>query len=48
MKESLVSDDRKFLNDLFENLIFDWTAKKLLNVLATETLIINLLFIFGD
>ena len=23
MKESLISDDKKFLNDLFENLIFE-------------------------
>ena len=42
MKESLISDDKKFLNDLFENLIFEWTisateVKKLLKVLAIET-----------
>ena len=42
MKESLISDDKKFLNDLFENLIFEWTIsatemKKILKVLAIET-----------
>ena len=42
LKESLISDDKKFLNDLFENLIFEWTisateVKKLLKVLAIET-----------
>ena len=42
MKESLIYDDKKFLNDLFENLIFEWTisateVKKLLKVLAIET-----------
>ena len=25
MKESLISDDKKFVNDLLENLIFEWT-----------------------
>ena len=38
----MISDDKKFLNDLFENLIFEWTisateVKKLLKILAIET-----------
>ena len=42
LKESLISEDKKFLNDLFENLSFEWTisateVKKLLKVLAIET-----------
>ena len=42
MKESLISDEKKFLNNLFKNLIFEWTisataVKKLLKVLAIET-----------
>ena len=41
-KESLIFDDKKFLNDLFENLIFECTisateVKNLLKVLAIET-----------
>ena len=42
MKESLISDNKKFLNGLFENLIFEWTVsatevRNLLKVLAIET-----------
>lgn len=41
MKESLIADDKRFLNDLFENLIFEWTisaieVKQLLKLLAIE------------
>ena len=41
MKEPSISDDKKFLNDLFENLIFAYTIsateiKKLLKEFAIE------------
>ena len=39
MKESLLSDDKKFLKESSRNLIFEWTisATELLKVLAIKT-----------